>query len=50
LRTGKTLHFIAARQAQQDPLVLGFDALHQHRQAERASERHDRLDNYATIG
>jgi|AmaraimetFIIA100_FD_contig_31_35571253_length_362_multi_6_in_0_out_0_1 hypothetical protein len=46
----KTLHFVAARQAQQDPLVLGFDPLHQHRPAEREPERHDGLGTYATVG
>ena len=46
----EALHLVTAGQPQQDPLVLGFNALDQHRQAERAAKRHNRLDDHATVG
>src|SRR5262245_12065972 len=45
----ESLHLIAAGKPQQDPLVLGFDSLNEHRQAERAAERHHRLDDHAAV-
>ena len=34
---------------EQYPLFLGFDALHQHAEIERAAERHDGLNNDGAV-
>src|SRR5581483_3684701 len=49
-REQEALHLVAAGKTQQHALLLGLDALDQHRQAERAPERDDRLDDDAAIG
>src|SRR5689334_10900836 len=46
----EALHLVAAGKPQQDALMLGFDALDEHRQAKRTAERHHRLDDHAAIG
>src|SRR3974390_697437 len=43
------LHLVAAGQPQQDALLLRLHPLAQHREAERAAERHDRLDDDAAV-
>src|SRR5215469_11031827 len=43
------LHLVAAGEAQKDALLLGLHPLAQHREAERAAERHDRLDDHAAV-
>src|SRR5471030_2763007 len=44
------LHLVAAGKPEQNPLMLRLHPLDHHRQAERAAERYDRLDDHATIG
>src|SRR6185312_15260824 len=46
----EALHLVAASKPQQNALVLGFDALDEHRQTKRAAKRHHRLDDDAAIG
>src|SRR5437660_6950678 len=49
LREQEALHLVAAGEAEQDALLLGLDALAQHRQAERAAERDDGLDDHPAV-
>ena len=46
----KALHLVTARQPQQHPLVLGFNALDQYRRAQCPGKGHDRLNDHASIG